>query len=206
MLKIAFHHRLTFTVGTSASTGTPDCVIWNTISHKTRAMSTYPTYPFCYPDPAYLDTVTRELALLGITESDINFNVNNSDNGSIGRTFNELRTAVSLISSHLTSVISNVDPAASNTGYVASNIGPAASNSGCGASNIGPAASNSGYGASNIGPAASNSGYGTSKIGPVASNIGADASHICSATSSYIGNRNNTLTSNGFYPQNGNLL
>ena len=36
LLKISFERRLTFTVGTSVTTGRTDCVIWNGVHHKTN--------------------------------------------------------------------------------------------------------------------------------------------------------------------------
>lgn len=65
MLKEAFDRRLVFTVGTSSTTSTPDCVVWNGIHHKTE-MANHGGHG--YPDPSYLDNVIKELASLGVTE------------------------------------------------------------------------------------------------------------------------------------------
>ena len=35
LLKLCFDRRLTFTVGTSVTTGMTDCVVWNGVHHKT---------------------------------------------------------------------------------------------------------------------------------------------------------------------------
>ncbi|XP_066287792.1 uncharacterized protein [Branchiostoma lanceolatum] len=64
LLEKAFNQKLTFTIGTSSTTGHSDRVIWNDIHHKT---STYggPSM-HGYPDPGYLQRVTEELAAKGI--------------------------------------------------------------------------------------------------------------------------------------------
>ncbi|KAA0198941.1 putative E3 ubiquitin-protein ligase DTX2-like [Hyalella azteca] len=60
LLKTAFERRLVFTVGYSATSLQPDCVIWGGISHKTLVKDA----KFGYPDDKYLDTVLMELAAL----------------------------------------------------------------------------------------------------------------------------------------------
>lgn len=60
----AWDARLLFTVGTSVTTGKPNCVIWNGIHHKTN-VSGGPCQ-FGFPDATYLDSVEAELAGLGI--------------------------------------------------------------------------------------------------------------------------------------------
>jgi deltex-like protein len=69
LLMVAFQRRLMFTVGTSATTGEGDTVTWNEIHHKTEFGSNVSGHG--YPDPNYLDNVTAELALKGVTEQDI---------------------------------------------------------------------------------------------------------------------------------------
>ncbi|XP_019641158.1 PREDICTED: uncharacterized protein LOC109482762 [Branchiostoma belcheri] len=64
LLKKAFDNRLVFTVGTSATTGETDVVIWNDIHHKTSRKGGASNYG--YPDPDYLKRVTEELAAKGI--------------------------------------------------------------------------------------------------------------------------------------------
>lgn len=60
----AWDARLLFTVGTSVTTGKPNCVIWNGIHHKTN-VSGGPCQ-FGFPDATYLDSVEAELAGVGI--------------------------------------------------------------------------------------------------------------------------------------------
>ena len=66
---LAFRRKLMFTVGTSATTGEVDTVTWNEIHHKTEFGSNQTGHG--YPDPKYLDNVSAELALKGITEQDV---------------------------------------------------------------------------------------------------------------------------------------
>ena len=70
LLKIAFDRRLTFTVGTSVTTGEQNTVVWNGIHHKTT-ISGGPTN-FGYPDPTYFNRVTEELASKGVNIEDYN--------------------------------------------------------------------------------------------------------------------------------------
>jgi len=65
LLEAAFDHRLVFTVGTSATTGAENQVIWNGIHHKTN-LHGGPT-GYGYPDANYLFRVEEELAAVGIT-------------------------------------------------------------------------------------------------------------------------------------------
>lgn len=62
LLKMAFAARLTFTVGTSLTTGQSNAVIWNGIHHKTTTHGG----SFGYPDDTYLDRVQLELRQKGI--------------------------------------------------------------------------------------------------------------------------------------------
>ena len=68
LLKIAWERRLTFTIGTSVTTGAPNTVVWNEIHHKTEKMSNHSGHG--YPDPNYLDNVLMELSLQGVEDSD----------------------------------------------------------------------------------------------------------------------------------------
>ena len=68
LLKIAWERRLTFTIGTSVTTGAMDTVVWNEIHHKTESTSNYSGHG--YPDPNYLDNVLMELSLQGVEDPD----------------------------------------------------------------------------------------------------------------------------------------
>jgi deltex-like protein len=65
LLKVAFDRKLTFTVGTSVTTGISNTVVWNGIHHKTclKGGSQY----FGYPDATYFNRVKQELAAKGVT-------------------------------------------------------------------------------------------------------------------------------------------
>ena len=65
MLRVAWDRRLTFTIGTSVTSGMTDTVVWNEIHHKTTIQN-YSGHG--YPDPTYLDRVMLELAAQGVTE------------------------------------------------------------------------------------------------------------------------------------------
>lgn len=62
---LAWERRLTFTVGTSMTTGEDNQVIWNEIHHKTLS----PGHSF--PDPDYIDRVVAELAAHGVSADDL---------------------------------------------------------------------------------------------------------------------------------------
>lgn len=64
LLILAFKRKLTFTIGTSVTTGRHNCVIWNGIHHKTSV--TGGSSCFGYPDKTYLFRVREELAAKGI--------------------------------------------------------------------------------------------------------------------------------------------
>ncbi|XP_056264207.1 E3 ubiquitin-protein ligase DTX1-like isoform X2 [Pseudoliparis swirei] len=68
LLLIAWDRRLTFSVGTSSTTGESDTVIWNEVHHKTEFGSNLTGHGF--PDPGHLDNVLEELRAQGITEED----------------------------------------------------------------------------------------------------------------------------------------
>ena len=63
----AWERRLTFTVGSSATTGESDTVVWNEIHHKTEMHN---QHGHGYPDPNYLENVTLELAVQGVTDDE----------------------------------------------------------------------------------------------------------------------------------------
>ena len=67
MLRLAFDRKLIFTVGTSATSGRDNVIIWNGIHHKTKITDSV----YGYPDPHYLERVEHELNAFGITEADI---------------------------------------------------------------------------------------------------------------------------------------
>mmetsp|Transcript_9907 Transcript_9907/g.16233 ORF Transcript_9907/g.16233 Transcript_9907/m.16233 type:complete len:333 (-) Transcript_9907:1077-2075(-) len=64
LLERAFKNRVSFTIGTSLTTGVSNVVIWNGIHHKTSRTGGIAHYG--YPDPTYLNRVTLELASKGI--------------------------------------------------------------------------------------------------------------------------------------------
>jgi len=65
LLQICFDRKLTFTVGTSLTTGQPNCVVWNGVHHKTSTWGG--AAHFGYPDDTYLERLFEELAAKGIT-------------------------------------------------------------------------------------------------------------------------------------------
>jgi deltex-like protein len=69
LLKVAFDRRLTFTIGTSVTTGVKNTTVWNGIHHKTN-ISGGPT-SFGYPDDTYFNRVKEELAAKGVTKESI---------------------------------------------------------------------------------------------------------------------------------------
>eukprot|EP00918_Siedleckia_nematoides_P028492 GHVU01061323.1.p1 GENE.GHVU01061323.1~~GHVU01061323.1.p1 ORF type:complete len:603 (+),score=23.35 GHVU01061323.1:189-1811(+) len=64
----AWERRLTFTIGTSVTTGEADTVVWNEIHHKTESRSNASGHG--YPDPNYIENVLLELSIQGVTEED----------------------------------------------------------------------------------------------------------------------------------------
>ena len=70
LLKIAFDRKLTFTIGTSITTGAQNSVVWNGIHHKSNISGGAVCYG--YPDPTYFNRVCEELAAKGINKSDFN--------------------------------------------------------------------------------------------------------------------------------------
>ena len=75
MLKVAFDRKLTFTVGTSVTTGKKNTVVWNGIHHKTSLFGG-PTC-FGYPDKNYFNRVKEELAAKGVTKESIGTDLEN---------------------------------------------------------------------------------------------------------------------------------
>ena len=68
LLRKAWDRKLTFTIGTSVTSGASDTVVWNEIHHKTESSTNFSGHG--YPDPKYLDNVTAELAAQGVEDSD----------------------------------------------------------------------------------------------------------------------------------------
>ena len=69
LLQVAWKRRLTFTIGTSVTTGATNAIVWNEIHHKTENHSNVSGHG--YPDPHYLDNVLMELEAQGVTEDSI---------------------------------------------------------------------------------------------------------------------------------------
>lgn len=63
---MAWDRKLTFTIGTSVTTGATDTIVWNEIHHKTESTSNHSGHG--YPDPHYLDRVLLELAAQGVED------------------------------------------------------------------------------------------------------------------------------------------
>lgn len=66
-LRYAFVHGLTFTVGTSLTTGRPHCVTWASIHHKTALGI---GRNFALPDPGYIYNCNEELDQLRVPAAD----------------------------------------------------------------------------------------------------------------------------------------
>lgn len=83
LLDISFKRRLTFTIGTSVTSGATNTVIWNGIHHKVRLLVSSPVFSlsdanflqtstsggptsYGYPDPDYLARVKDELKAVGV--------------------------------------------------------------------------------------------------------------------------------------------
>ena len=62
LFKKAWKMKLTFTVGTSLSSGQRDVVTWNDIHHKTSLNGG----PYGYPDATYLERVAADMHALGV--------------------------------------------------------------------------------------------------------------------------------------------
>ena len=68
LLKIAFDRKLTFTIGTSVTTGVKNTIVWNGIHHKSSLTGGATHYG--YPDPTYFNRVCEELAAKGVNRGD----------------------------------------------------------------------------------------------------------------------------------------
>lgn len=68
LLQVAWDRRLTFTIGTSVTTGANNTIVWNEIHHKTECHGNASGHG--YPDPNYLDNVLMELESQGVTDDD----------------------------------------------------------------------------------------------------------------------------------------
>ena len=68
LLQVAWKRRLTFTIGTSVTTGSTDTIVWNEIHHKTEARGNSTGHG--YPDDNYLDNVLAEMAAQGVEDVD----------------------------------------------------------------------------------------------------------------------------------------
>ena len=68
LLRKAWDRKLTFTIGTSVTTGASNTIVWNEIHHKTESTTNFSGHG--YPDPNYLGNVTSELAAQGVEDSD----------------------------------------------------------------------------------------------------------------------------------------
>ena len=66
-LKYAFLRGLTFTVGTSMTTGVRDQCTWASVHHKTAMQGGAAMHG--YPDPQYLDNANGELDALGVPKA-----------------------------------------------------------------------------------------------------------------------------------------
>ena len=67
LLRKAWERKLTFTIGTSVTTGASNTIVWNEIHHKTESTTNHSGHG--YPDPNYLNNVTAELAAQGVEDS-----------------------------------------------------------------------------------------------------------------------------------------
>ena len=65
-LKYAWAHGLTFSIGTSLTTGQCDSVVWSLIQHKTSLEGG----PHGFPDPGYLENGNQALDALGVPKAD----------------------------------------------------------------------------------------------------------------------------------------
>jgi deltex-like protein len=61
-LKYAFRHGLTFCIGTSLTTGTPNVITWSSIHHKTSLANS----AHGFPDLGYFINCNEELDSLGV--------------------------------------------------------------------------------------------------------------------------------------------
>lgn len=73
LLKVCFDRKLTFTIGTSVTTGVSNTTVWNGVHHKTNLYggSTH----FGYPDKTYFNRVKEEMASKGVVQDNIDEDV-----------------------------------------------------------------------------------------------------------------------------------
>lgn len=67
-LKYAWIHGMTFTIGTSLTTGQSDSVVWTSIHHKTSLHGG----SYGFPDPSYISRCNQDLTALGVPPADAN--------------------------------------------------------------------------------------------------------------------------------------
>jgi deltex-like protein len=72
-LKFAWTHGLTFTIGSSLTTGQRNCVVWTSIHHKTSLQGG----PHAFPDPKYIDNCNESLDALNVPKADTGCDVRN---------------------------------------------------------------------------------------------------------------------------------
>ena len=73
LLKVCFDRKLTFTVGTSVTTGRTNTTVWNGVHHKTNLYGG--STNFGYPDKTYFNRVKEELAAKGVIQDNIDEDV-----------------------------------------------------------------------------------------------------------------------------------
>ena len=73
LLKVCFDRKLTFTVGTSVTTGMTNTTVWNGVHHKTNLYGG--STNFGYPDNTYFNRVKQELAAKGVVQDNIDEDV-----------------------------------------------------------------------------------------------------------------------------------
>ena len=73
LLKVCFDRKLTFTIGTSVTTGQTNTTVWNGVHHKTNLYGGATN--FGYPDKTYFNRVKEELAAKGVIQDNIDEDV-----------------------------------------------------------------------------------------------------------------------------------
>ena len=73
LLKVSFDRKLTFTIGTSVTTGQTNTTVWNGVHHKTNLYGG--STNFGYPDKTYFNRVKEELAAKGVVQDNIDEDV-----------------------------------------------------------------------------------------------------------------------------------
>lgn len=96
LLKEAWNRKLTFTIGTSVTTGAMDTVVWNEIHHKTENSSNYSGHG--YPDPLYLDRVLLELAAQGVEDGQQEEDEEDNDDSSSSDEEDEQSNVITILS------------------------------------------------------------------------------------------------------------